>query len=279
MSSERSRLPVRLSKPELLRRLDARSRSRYGGPLSEALLNDLIKDGLVPALRRSKNEGLKPVYEASARHYRRALQIKRLMSRGVSGRDTLLVQLFLRGYGKPWEVRKALRREYARHLKSLFAKIRSTYLDTTREIGPSHKSSLRKQMGILDERFEAARLELSPDAYVELSREAKLPFDLTGLLAGWLSIDPGSGTFSDRVESALSQPNAKFLEAWDAFHTVDKGVYSRLLGARIIDDPNFATIALMQMLCCVQNGSAYDFSSVPPELKEFAFKIRDVVGL
>jgi hypothetical protein len=263
-----------------LRRLEDRSRKRYGGPFSEGVLNDLIKDGLLPALERSKNEGLRPVYEAGARHYRRGLQIKRLMSRGVSGRDALRIQLFLRGYGiKPWDVREAVRREYARHLRSVFAQIRSTYLDKTREIGPAHKSSLRKHMGTLDERFEAAGLELSPDAYIRLIREAKSPINVTGLLAGWLSIDPGSDTFSDRIENALSQHDAKFMEARDAFHMVDKGLYSRLLGARIINDPIIATIAFIRMLCCVQYGSANNFSSLPRELVEFASKIRDIIGL
>ena len=118
MSKERVRSPVRLSKTELLRRLDARSRRRYGGPFGEALLNDLIKDGLVPALERSKNEGRKPVYEAGIRHYRRALQIRRLMSRRIFGRDTQKIQLFLRGYGiEPWDVREAVRREYGKHIR------------------------------------------------------------------------------------------------------------------------------------------------------------------
>src|SRR5439155_15889771 len=112
-----------------------------------------------------------------------------------------------------------------------------------------------------------------------LIRVAKSPIDVTGLLAGWLSIDPGSDTFSDRIEKALSQPDAKFDEARDAFHRVDKGLFSRLLGTRIINDPNFATIAFVQMLCCVENGSSYNFSSLPQELEEFTSKIRDIVGL
>lgn len=134
-------------------------------------------------------------------------------------------------------------------------------------------------MGTLDERFEAAGLELSPDAYIRLIREAKSPINVTGLLAGWLSIDPGSDTFSDRIENALSQHDAKFMEARDAFHMVDKGLYSRLLGARIINDPIIATIAFIRMLCCVQYGSANNFSSLPRELVEFASKIRDIIGL
>jgi hypothetical protein len=130
----------------------------------------------------------------------------------------------------------------------------------------------------LDERFEAVGLELSPDAYIQLTREAKSPFNVNGLLAGWLSIDPETHAFSDRVENALSQPDAKFIEARDAFHMVDKGLYSRLLGARIINDPKFATIAFIRMLSCVQNGSANNFSSLPQELEEFASKIRDIIG-
>jgi hypothetical protein len=57
MPSKRTPSPSRLTKPELLRRLDERSRRRYGEPFSKAVLNDLIKDGLLPALERSKNEG------------------------------------------------------------------------------------------------------------------------------------------------------------------------------------------------------------------------------
>jgi hypothetical protein len=35
-----------------------RSRRRYGDPVGEAVLNDLMKDGLLAALERSGNEGL-----------------------------------------------------------------------------------------------------------------------------------------------------------------------------------------------------------------------------
>jgi hypothetical protein len=80
MPRDCAQLTVQLSKVQLLHRLDERSRKRYDAPFSEGVLNDLIKDGLLPALERSKNEGLKPVYEAGASHYRRALQIKRLLA-------------------------------------------------------------------------------------------------------------------------------------------------------------------------------------------------------
>src|SRR5262249_40538350 len=237
-------------------------------------------DGLLDALERSKNEGLKPVYDAGAQHYRRALQIKRLMARGISGRDKLRIQLFLRGYGvKPWDVREAVRREYANHLRSAFAQVRSTYLDNTREIGPAHKSSLRKQLGSLDERLKAAGLEMSPDAYIELTREAKLPINDGHLLAGWLCIDPGSDRFSDRIENALSQPGAKFIEGREGFRPVDRAGYSRAMSTKNVNDPNCATIAFIQMLCCVQDGSAYNFNSLPQELEAFASRFRDILSL
>jgi hypothetical protein len=96
------------------------------------------------------------------------------MSRGMSGRDALRIQLFLRGYGvKPWDVREALRREYGKHLRTASAKIRSTYLDNNREIGERHKASLRKRMGELDNRLKDADLEMPTDFYIEMAPLAK----------------------------------------------------------------------------------------------------------
>jgi hypothetical protein len=233
MPSKRTPSPSRLTKPELLRRLDERSRRRYGEPFSKAVLNDLIKDGLLPALERSKNEGLRPVFEAGARHYRRALQIKRLMSRGMSGRDALRIQLFLRGYGvKPWDVREALRREYGKHLRTASAKIRSTYLDNNREIGERHKASLRKRMGELDNRLKDAGLEMPTDFYIEMARAGKVP-DGGSVLEGQLLFDPQSSTLSDQIEKSLDQPDKKFIEARDAFYSVDRHVMRRILVDRL----------------------------------------------
>jgi hypothetical protein len=265
MSRDGSRSTVCLSKAELLRRLDARSHEHYGGAFSEGILNDLIKDGLLPALERSKNEGLKPLYEASASHYRRALQIKRLMSQGVSGRDTLRIQLFLREYGvKPWDVREALRREYARHVRTLSAQIRSTYLDNDKNIGKRHKASLRKQMGPLDNRLKAAGLEMATDFYIKVGRAAKASNgDSDDPLVGHLLIDPVSSMLSDQIEKALDQPDEKFIQARAAFHWVDRHVMQRILGMRILNDPNYATIVLVEMLRCVRSFSFKSISRVP----------------
>ena len=265
MPSEYVRSPTRLSKTELLRRLDDRSRRRYGDPFNEGGLNDLIKDGLVPALERAKNEGLKPIYEATARHYRRALQIKRLMSRGVSNRDALRIQLFLRGYGiKPWDVREAVRREYARHLRSASSKVRSTYPDKTRDIGPRHKASLRKQMGELDNRLKDAGLEMPTDFYIEMVRAGKTPdVGLDNPIVGQLLIDPTSSRLSDQIETSLDQSDEKFIEARDAFHKVDRRVMRRVLGTRLLNDPKYATILFVVMLCCERSFTLKSVSRVP----------------
>jgi hypothetical protein len=271
MPSEYARSPARLSKPELIRRLDDRSHRRYGEPFSEGVLDDLIKDGLVPALDRSKNAGLNPVYVASASHYRRALQIKRLMSRGMSRRDTLRIQLFLRGYGAmPWEIRDAVRQEYARHLRSASSKVRSTYPDNTRDIGPWHKASLRKQMGELDNRLKDAGLEMPTDFYIEMVRAGKTPdVGLDNPIVGQLLIDPTSNRLSDQVEKSLKQPDAKFIEARDAFHKVDRHVMRRVLGTRLLNDPNYATILFIVMLCCVRS---FTFKSVSRVTLDFVLK-------
>ena len=276
--SERTRTPAQLTKPELLRRLDERSRRHYGQPFTEGVLNDLIKDGLLPALKRSGNEGLKPVYQGGASHYRRALQIKRLMSRGMRGRDTLRIQLFLRGYGaEPWEVRDALRREYAKHLRSASAQVRSTYLDNDRRIGSAHKTSLREQMGPLDTRLRAAGLEVTPDTYIQWCRAARLPSGTNSLLAGWLFVDPESHGLSDHVEEALSQPDAKYLEAREAFRWVDRRCYLPILGVRIIDDPNFATIVFIKMLEFKRHGFPWKLAlRTIPQL--FITKFLDAIG-
>jgi hypothetical protein len=255
----------RLSKGELLDRLDDRSRDHFGGPFSEGLLNDLIKDGLLPALQRSKNEGLKPVYEANASHYRRALQIKRLMWQGVLGRDALRIQLFLRGYGvMPWEIRDALRLEYGKHMRAAGATVRSTYLDNARDIGPHHKETLRKQMGEIDDRLKVAGLEMPTDFYIERARDGKRPdANLDDPLVGRLMIDPDSGRLSDQIEKSVNQPDKKFIEARAAFHWVDGHVIRRIMGIRIINDPRYSTILFLEMLCCVRSFSFKSILRIP----------------
>jgi hypothetical protein len=250
-----SKSASRLSKAALVQRLDERSQKRYGGRFTKALLEDLIKDGLLPALQRERNIGLIPVFKANAAHYRRALQIKRLMARGIHERDRLRIQLFLRGYGiEPWDVRDALRREYAKHVRTVSAQLRSGYIDNTQEIGPSHKLSLQKQLGPLDERLQAAGLEMSPDHYIQFGRSAKLPSGVRRLVAGWLYVDPDSGALAEHFERALQQPDEKFLRAREAFYWIDKHIYFRVLKARIIQDPIFATIVLMVIVECVRSG-------------------------
>jgi hypothetical protein len=151
---------LELSASVLLRRLDDRSRSRYGEPFPESLFNDLQKDGLIPASDRSKNDGLSPTFFVTWRHYRRALQVQRLRSLGIKGRDALRVQLFIHGYGlKVSEVRGAVRDEFLRGLRELRPQLRSQYFQNGREPGPGHLAAAERQLGSLDPRFASAGLK------------------------------------------------------------------------------------------------------------------------
>jgi hypothetical protein len=152
---------LRLSKSELLRRLDRRCRSRYREPFSASLFDDLQKDALIPALERSANAGLFPTYVATRRHYRRALQLQRLRSLGIKGRDALRVQLFVRGYGlQVSEVREAIRNEFLRGLSELRPPLRSGYFQSERDRrGPGHLAAVERQFGELDPRLGALGLK------------------------------------------------------------------------------------------------------------------------
>jgi hypothetical protein len=92
----------------------------------------------------------------------------------------------------PWEIREALRQEYARHLRSVSSKVRSTYPDNTRDIGPRRKASLQKQMG---DRLKNAGLEMPTDFYIEMARAGKTPdMGLGNPIVGQL---PKTNTYSD----------------------------------------------------------------------------------
>jgi hypothetical protein len=74
------------------------------------------------------------------------------------------------------------------------------------------------------------------------------------LLTGWLLTDPESGTLSDVIQKAIFQPDGKLIEARNVFHRVDAKYMRRIVGTRIMNDPKFAIILYVVMLCCVTNG-------------------------
>jgi hypothetical protein len=165
-----------MHKADLIERVDRHSRKRYGVGFNATLLNDLIKDNLIPAAARKRNIGKRPVHDYDYRAYRRALQIVRLIKAGFAKRDAQRIQLFMNGYGldvSDVDVRIPLRNEYVRSSKSIFRKARSGYFDDSKQIAEKHKQSLAVQLGEPDERFGAAGLTPSLDQTIGLIRTAK----------------------------------------------------------------------------------------------------------
>ena len=169
-----------MTRNELIERVARRAHVRYGQKLPESLFDDLVENGLIPKGERLGNEGKSPVYEFGSRSFRRALQIVRFRSKGITRRDSLRVHLFIRRYSQPvWDVREALSAEYLRFAKTLLHQVRSGYADNQKSIGPKHKASIVSAMGNLDPRFEAIGLKLSADLYIEGLRTAKqCPIDI-----------------------------------------------------------------------------------------------------
>lgn len=239
MQTERQ--PIRLSRTKLVSRLNDRSLKRYKSGFKDSWLAALMDEGLVSRLERGKhNDGLKPVFFATARHYKRALQLKRLFAIGITNRNAQRLQLFIRGYSNDvWDIRDALRSEYIGALMSLLHPIRSGYISKHRKIGPSHKKSLMKQLGELDSRLEAAGLKQGADFYISKVREGVNPnLGQTNLLAGLLWVSEDGKDLSEKVQAALDSPEEVFFAAlsyFRLFHT-----WSRwLLGRTLIDVPQF----------------------------------------
>ena len=160
-----------LTKPELVALIRWRARADHGLVFDAASLNDLIKDGLMPAATRIGHIGRKPHYGYDWKAYRRGLQLVRLRARGVVGRDAIKVQLFVCGYSLPaYDLREALWNEYRNHTVSLLSKTRSRYIQNTRVIPPKHRAALIRVMGDLDSDLDGAGLRLDPDIYIEAFR-------------------------------------------------------------------------------------------------------------
>lgn len=145
---------------------------RYGVGLTAAQIDDFIKDRLVPKGKRIGNDGKKPVYDYDFRAYRRALQIARLRTLGIIGRDAIRLQLFLRGYSLSVDdVRNAVLNEYRRAVKSF--RLRSIYFENWKGIPNGRKESAVAELGVLDHRLDKAGLRLPNHIYIENMRAAK----------------------------------------------------------------------------------------------------------
>jgi hypothetical protein len=242
---------LRLSKAELLHRLDRRSRSRYGEPFPESLFNDLGKDALIPELDRSANIGLSPTWYATRRHFRRALQLQRLRSVGIKGRDALRVQLFLRGYGvKVSEVREAIRNEFLRGLSELRPPLRSEYFQSERDPGPAHLASAERQLGELDPRFEALGLK-QPTKFI--FDKVRLGFGVVcrsplAALEGLLLAGRNDHPLPELVDQALDASDDAYIAAREFLAWLEPIMFRPLVGRDFIDRSNWPTLALVTIL-------------------------------
>jgi hypothetical protein len=237
-----------LSKAEFLDRLDRRSSSRYGVPFPESLFDDLRKAALVKALERSENAGLSPTYFATWRHYRRALQLQRLRSLDIKGRDALRVQLFIRGYGvQAWDVRESLKKEFLRGLSELRPQLRSGYFLNSREPGPRHLASTDRQLGAIDPRFQSAGLKQTTEFYLDKVRlgfgaASRSPLtEIEGLLSAGQASHP-------LLDKALNSSDDDYTSARAALVWMQRNIFQPMLGRNFLDSSNWPTLALVTIL-------------------------------
>ena len=143
---------VTLTKAELLGRVQLWvSRRDYGVEVGPGWLEDLLKDGLIPAGRRGPNRGRSPTYAFDHRSYRLAIQIARLRKYGVLKRDEIIVVLFRNGYETPFQdVRPQLAGVWDRLVRSMRASLRSPYLGNNKEVPSSRQSAIDKALGVDD---------------------------------------------------------------------------------------------------------------------------------
>jgi hypothetical protein len=163
-----------LTKDCLLARVAKRARSRYGFCFVDSFFNDLLKDRLMLPPQRGTNAGKRPRFTYDRRHYRRSLQIVRLVVTGFKSRDTQRVALFLKGYGlTPREIRKPLVRLYSSQSKCVFRGVRSTYIDNSADIPAGQKERLLQSLGKPDPRLVAAKVVPSSDIILNAVRAAR----------------------------------------------------------------------------------------------------------
>lgn len=160
-------------KAELVRRAESWGAKRRLS-FKELWLDEWIDKGLVAKADRRENVGKRPVYHYGRHHYRRVLQILKLYARNIKRTDEILILLFMNGHGvKPYEVREALQRQFARGRAKLNAQARSSRFEKSGPIPPKHKESLIRALGKGDERLVASHLVPAPDEMIKVIRTAR----------------------------------------------------------------------------------------------------------
>jgi hypothetical protein len=162
-------------KTELVRRAESWSAKRRLS-FKESWLDEWIDKGLVAKADRRENLGKRPVYRYGRHHYRRVLQILKLYARNIKRTDEILILLFMNGHGvKPFEVREALQRQFAKGRAKLNAQARSSRFDESGPIPRKHKESLIRVLGNADERLIASKLVPKPNEMIDTIRTARSP--------------------------------------------------------------------------------------------------------
>jgi hypothetical protein len=207
---------------------------------------------LIPALERTDNAGLSPTYLATWRHFRRALQLQRLRGVGITGRDALRVQLFIRGYGlKVSEVRGSLRSEFLRGLSELRPSLRSKYFqDAQRDPGPRHLAAVERQLGTIDPRFEHAGLKQPTKFYLDKIRVGFGAASRSGLveMEGLLLTGLDDRPLPKRINDALNGSDDEYVSARAALTWIERTMFRPVVGRNVIDSPNWSTHLLVIIL-------------------------------
>ena len=179
---------------EFQRRVMARAQKQYALDVTPAWLADLRKHGLIPSAQRVGMAGRAPVYAYDRHAYRRALQLVRLKSIGVVGRDSMRLQLFASGcLGFSEELRSAAVRELERAQASMSAAMRSSLPRGHGRPTPGRLKAFLGQVGPNDTEFAAAGLHISPGVILDLMRTA---------LNGKLRLAPATARNKERMDRA-----------------------------------------------------------------------------
>jgi hypothetical protein len=163
-----------MTKSELVALVRERVRNDRGRAFLASVLGDLIKDGLVPPVKRDGNDGLRPMYVYGWRHFHRIAFILGCQQLGMVRRDALVIRIYLAGCKiPPGEVRGALIRELCRTTASLNAQLRSTLMDNQKPLTGKRVGIVARQLGSPDERLEAAGLGTPLEVQVAAVRAAR----------------------------------------------------------------------------------------------------------